>query len=260
MRLLTIYPIQSCNLKCEQCPATEGQIPVNHPWNKLNNEMLFPWMTTYFPPHKTFVELRGGEPSLYPEINELMFWLNEKGYYGLVKTNGILPIPKTPNFIRIAAWHRDIDQPPEHYDSMLILANPKQDWQAKVRYCEENNIPYKTGEYVIFHGSDKGKIYGKQPTKPVSFFKSWTLVYSNADINQCPIRRKYCVDGDLDLHPDDRGAKVWKMSPPRFRGKPCPMCPNVTGQELWITPELRAFLQKRERDTNMAKYRKTVQT
>jgi len=254
-RLLTIYPIQSCNLRCVQCPATEGQIPINHPWNKLNFEMLKPWMIEYFPAHKTVVEVRGGEPSLAWWLEKWLAWMESVGYNGLIKTNGIVHIPKTKGFIRICAWHRDISfvPDPNNYDWILILQNPQQDWLAKVKYCEENGIPYKLGEYQIFHGKDKGKIYGKLQGKPVSFFKSWTLVYSNGDINQCTMCKKYNVEGDLDLHPDDRGAKVWKMSPPKFR-KPCPLCSNVVGQELWIDRDWRRYLKNREREVEMQIY------
>jgi hypothetical protein len=256
--LLTIYPVQSCNLRCPQCPASIGQVPVDHPWNKLNNAMLFPWLKEYFPYYKTFIELRGGEPSLYSEIVELMKWLGTEGYHGSVKTNGILPIPKTDGFVRLAAWHRDVAYPPKYYDVILILANPNQDWQAKVRYCQENNIPYRLGNYEIYHGPDKGKIYSytdglqdlKLPTNSesvsnsVSFFSTWTLVFSNADINSCMNYLKYEVLGDDKLHPDDKGAKVWKMSPPHFKA-PCGHCSNVVAQELGIHREWRDFLKSR---------------
>ena len=150
MHLLTIYPIQSCNLKCEQCPSKPWLLPVNDTGNKLNNEMLFKWLDKFCPPRKWFIEIRGGEPSLYPEIDGLVYGLNERRYYGLIKTNGILPIPKTEKFRRIAAWHLDINNPPKNYDSLLILKNPKDNWREKIKYCVDNNIPYGHATFHYF--------------------------------------------------------------------------------------------------------------
>jgi hypothetical protein len=233
MHLLTIYPIQSCNLSCEQCPSKPWLLPVDDERNKLTNKMLFRWLDKFCPPHKWFIELRGGEPSLYPEINELVAGLNQRGYYGLIKTNGILPIPKSDNFRRIAAWHLGIDNPPKHYDSLLILSNPEDKWREKIQYCIDNNIPYKQGTFCYFWGERKGQEVEPVPIRPVHFFQTWTMVFSNATMSYCAERKKI-------------GHSIEKMQKP-LMVIPCSTCTNVVGQEIWLTGELKRILKQRER-------------
>jgi hypothetical protein len=90
------------------------------------------------------IELTGGEPALYPGLDELLGWLQAKGFRGLVKTNGTLPIRSVPSFRRIAAFH-DIASPPSFYDEILIIARLP-DFEAKVEWCLANGAEYKAIE------------------------------------------------------------------------------------------------------------------
>ena len=88
--LLTIYPIQSCNLKCPECPMKKWTYPVKDELNKLNNNILIPWVKKWTNPDDWMIEISGGEPGMYPEIEELVTELSDLGYHGLIKTNGTL--------------------------------------------------------------------------------------------------------------------------------------------------------------------------
>ncbi len=99
MNLLTLNPISSCNLSCEHCPNKEWTYPIDdNEHNRLNNEIIFNWMAKYTNPYEWFLEISGGEPGLYPGISELVQELSRLGYYGIIRTNGTLPIPKTERF------------------------------------------------------------------------------------------------------------------------------------------------------------------
>lgn len=58
------------------------------------NSMILKWMDKYLNPYEWFLEISGGEPGLYKGINELISTLNSMGYYGIIRTNGTLPIYK----------------------------------------------------------------------------------------------------------------------------------------------------------------------
>jgi hypothetical protein len=101
-------------------------------------------MEKYVRPGEWLVELTGGEPSMYPEIKELMRWLNEKNYRVLVKTNGSGDLEHLPNTTIVAAYHR-LEEPPKNYDIYLIV--DKIDREEKEAYCKANGIPYKVIGY-----------------------------------------------------------------------------------------------------------------
>ena len=110
----------------------------------MDNKTLLPWMEKYVLPGKWLVELTGGEPSLYPEIRELMRWLDGHGYRVLVKTNGSGDLEHLPNTTIVAAYHR-LEQPPQNYDVYLIVDKLQRD--EKEQYCKDHNIPYKVIGY-----------------------------------------------------------------------------------------------------------------
>ncbi len=233
MYLLTIYPIQSCNLRCEQCPMKKWLYPVDKPgYNDLTNERIFHWLDTYCPPYQWLIEISGGEPGLYPGIDGLVKGLNERGYSGLIKTNGMKPIPPTNNFRRIAAWHKQCgkDGPPDYFDEILILRNPEDCWEDKKQYCIDHHMKYTEVGYRYFQDND-GKV--QKPLEGDSsllsgFITHWTVVYSSGQITGC-----YHNSGIKD-------NKIQTMHRPYIK-RPCKTCVNVKGFELFYTEE-----QKRE--------------
>ena len=110
----------------------------------LDNATLLPYLQKYVQPSLWVIELTGGEPSLYPEIDELLHWLSENGYRTLVKTNGSGDMPHLPNVKLVAAFHR-LEQPPKNFDEYLIVDRIQR--EEKEAYCKANGIPYKVIGY-----------------------------------------------------------------------------------------------------------------
>jgi organic radical activating enzyme len=110
----------------------------------LDNATLLPYLKKYVQPSMWAVELTGGEPSLYPEIDELLHWLSDNGYRTLVKTNGSGDLPHLPNVKLVAAFHR-LEEPPKNFDEYLIVDKIQR--EEKEAYCKEHGIPYKVIGY-----------------------------------------------------------------------------------------------------------------
>lgn len=106
----------------------------------LDNATLIPWIADNVIARRWVVELTGGEPSLYPEIDELLHWLSDNGYRTLVKTNGSGNMSHLPNVKLVAAFHR-LEQPPKNFDEILIVDKIQR--EEKEVYCKEHGITYK---------------------------------------------------------------------------------------------------------------------
>jgi organic radical activating enzyme len=203
----------------------------------LNNEVLFNWLDKYCPPQEWLIEVSGGEPGLYPDIEDLIHGLNERGYYGLIRTNGILPIPKAKNFHRVAGWHKteESNQKPEYFDSILITKNPDDDWNEKVNYCLENEIPYKLVQYKHFGVStderEQELSEAQSETKPLELVKNWTVIYSSG-------RQAFCFQ---KLGEDE--DTIQNMVPPLLMDMTtdvCLYCDSVVSFEMCLPDELKA--------------------
>lgn len=110
----------------------------------LTNKRLIPWLQRYAKPSEWVIELTGGEPALYPGIDELCEWLSEHGYCVLVKTNGLLPIRKFRGIKRVAAFHQ-LENPPKYFDEILIVDKIQR--LEKEAVCRQNGWPYKVIGY-----------------------------------------------------------------------------------------------------------------
>lgn len=110
----------------------------------LDNATLVPWIADNVMAKRWVIELTGGEPSLYPEIDELLHWLSDNGYRTLVKTNGSGNLPHLPNVKLVAAFHR-LEEPPKNFDEYLIVDKIQR--EEKEAYCKEHGIPYKVIGY-----------------------------------------------------------------------------------------------------------------
>lgn len=144
MNLLQIALTAKCNLHCAECPMSEFLNKQDNDW-EITNVRLIPFLYKYVDPKKWFIELTGGEPAMYPELPELLKWLTVHQYRGLIKTNGLLPIPKGGHFPRISAWHGDSvnEMFPKYYDQILLIYGI-QDYQKKAEYCAKHKIPFQT--------------------------------------------------------------------------------------------------------------------
>lgn len=235
MKLLTISLTNSCNRRCYYCPVKRWLVPLEGAREKninvITNAALLKWLDAYIPPDEWIIELTGGEPGLYPEIQTLIPALAARGYRGVIKTNGTLPIPKRENFQLITAWHEGVEQIPEYYDQIAIIKNPNDDWERKVRHCEEKGIPYQT---VLF---DR-KFEGKQFDNTVCSVNKTTAtlhVNSSGKITGCSAK------------PPEKGHDIFNMWPPiPFSGltAACPRCKNVNDVEKFLLPDLKDLLER----------------
>ncbi len=143
MKALIITITQSCNYDCVYCTMRGFVYPAHVKSSTVTNAALIKWLKEYINPDEWHIKITGGEPGLYKGIDTLPLELSELGYKGIIETNGGMFIPKSDNFVRVGAWHKD--KPiPEYYDVILITKNPDDDWRGKVDYCKSNNIPYKS--------------------------------------------------------------------------------------------------------------------
>jgi len=238
MNLLTLNPISSCNLSCKHCPNKEWTYPVDDEHNRLNNAIIFKWLNKYCNPYEWFLEISGGEPGMYKEISDLILRLNSMGYYGIVRTNGTLPIPKADNFIRLAGWHKptSLFNPPKFCDVMLITKNPDDCWEEKAKYCKDNNIPYKCIEYKRFGEPQFADDPSRYETKVNTFFSHWTIVGSSGAQGYC-----YAMWGT-------EKDNIFNMAPPLMRDMihDCPKCVGTLGLLDFMDNALRQKLIARK--------------
>ena len=110
----------------------------------LHGEDLINWITHYLVPNdKWVIEISGGEPTVHPHLEYVLKELHDHNYFTVVKTNGSKDITKYDTQIIVGAWHKDKPFPKTH-DCVLIIRNPEDNWEEKVKYCENNHIVYKT--------------------------------------------------------------------------------------------------------------------
>lgn len=192
MNLLQIALTTKCNLHCKECPMYSFVNAGDANW-ELNNVRLIPFLYKYVDPKNWFIELTGGEPGLYNGLNELVSWLTNHQYRGLIKTNGLLPLPKSGHFPRIAAWHGNSvsDMCPEYYDQILLIYGI-QDYQNKAEYCDTHKMPFKT----IGLDKDSGIDRTEHALKRIAF------INAVGQVLECPAvrpRPKYGQYGDLTM-------------------------------------------------------------
>jgi len=142
MNLLQISLTNKCNKACSYCPIEKWRNKEEYP-NLLTNERLIPLLEQLDPKEWT-IELTGGEPALYPELDQLLEWLEARKFKGVIKTNGSLPIRKVPHFKIVAAFH-DLNDPPECYDEILIISNTL-NFKEKIARCLQEGVIYRVIE------------------------------------------------------------------------------------------------------------------
>jgi len=225
MNLLNISIIMSCNKSCSYCPVSRWLTPVDSETYKkpqsvgsidygnncITNDVLLKWMDKYIDPNEFIVEITGGEPALYHEIEGLIAALNTRSYYGVIKTNGTIPLPKSEKLQRIVSWHEWQDKCPTDYDQILIIRNPREDWRAKVNYCENHNIPCKTSLF------DDYRMTGKPSNR--------SLGKNTAFLNLAHVNNQGQVLGCPKKDPDPRKT-IFNDTPPEIMPlrQICPNC------------------------------------
>jgi MoaA/NifB/PqqE/SkfB family radical SAM enzyme len=85
-RIIQIHPTLNCNLCCQHCYSSSA------PWKKggLEVKALVQLLEQATPLGYNVVSLSGGEPFLYPEMEQLVTQSKSLGYYNSVTTNATL--------------------------------------------------------------------------------------------------------------------------------------------------------------------------
>ncbi|MCL2174975.1 MAG: hypothetical protein FWB73_02910 [Treponema sp.] len=194
MKLLSLNVYQSCNYKCVDCPMApwiyekDAVDQDGKPFNSINNDILLVWIDKYLNPQEWLIEITGGEPGLYPEIEELMFALSERQYRGIVRTNGSLPLPRTSNIKRVTAWHKQMTEIPKQYDYIVILTNPEDDWERKRDFCIDNKIPHVVLPYQKYYYTkhdDEPAAPVEKVLSPEQLITHMTTVWSSGSMGGC---------------------------------------------------------------------------
>jgi hypothetical protein len=196
----------------------------------ITNETLLGWLDAYMEPDKWIIEITGGEPGLYPEINKLVEELNNRGYAGMVKTNGSLPIHKTENIKLISAWHKGRAFP-LYYDEIVILKNPEDDWKAKEQYCKENGISYHT---VLFDTANMRN--GKRVD--MLLCEHHKIIYT-CHINSSGQITKCAKD------PVNPAYTIFNMTPPQTMNVlySCPKCKGMYDVEMFLGEDIKTKIK-----------------
>jgi hypothetical protein len=196
-------------------------------FNSITNKDLLAWMDKYCPSDEWLLDLTGGEPGLYPEIQTLIPELSGRGYRGIVRTNGTLPIPKDENFIRAAAWHQGVKEIPPYRDVVILFeGNPDDDYEGKKKYCEDNGVPYQTKVWVNF--SNPNRRATKQYVQYHNKMAYVLRVLSMGQITSCH-----------GAHPlPGWNIKDLSRAPMPFRCQlHCPKCSNIFDVERFMPEE-----------------------
>lgn len=247
MNVMYIHIVQSCNQRCDYCPMKKWLYPVDfqvpmgrtsnfhdpalpgeetYPINRITNNVLLAWLDKHIKPDEWVLEITGGEPGMYKGIDTLIPELCTRGYRGLIKTNGSLPIPKSDNFKRVAAWHKGIDAIPPYYDEILILKNIDDCYQDKVVYCREHNIPYKL---LPMNRAQDGAPQLMGP-KPLHFLHSAVLMSMGQVLG--------CVAGEATT-----AKNIFDDAPPvlqaLWQSEQCRHCAKLAPTEVFLDAELQ---------------------
>jgi len=191
------------------------------PINLIDNESLLKWLDKFCPPKEWIICLTGGEPGLYKEIDALVPALNKRGYFGVIQTNGSLPIPKSKNFRLCTAWHEGVSEMPPYYDEIIILKNLKDNWQEKEKYCISKRIPYKI---LPFNRQFEGIPPGSN--NKINKFKGVTTILSMGQVMGCP--------QEIPI----KGQDIFALSEPpvvSLQQDKCRYCGTMKGVEIFLS-------------------------
>lgn len=117
----------ACNLRCSMCGQWSKEGYVRSAKENLKQEMeLEDWkrLTDELISHRiSSIILRGGEPFLFPGIVELLEYINSKGIFISIDTNGTMLKEYAADIVRIRNIHLtiSIDGPAEIHDKVRGL-------------------------------------------------------------------------------------------------------------------------------------------
>ena len=109
----------ACNLRCKMCGHWSDEGYMHDMKERLRQEMtLEVWkrLVDELAEHSVqWILLRGGEPFLFPEIIDLLDYINSRGMFLSIDTNGTMLEKFAPDIVRIGNMHLTISvDGPEH--------------------------------------------------------------------------------------------------------------------------------------------------
>lgn len=151
-----IEPLTICNMNCSYCYARRrykwGQI-----WDKKKTDLVIKSM----PNQVCRVDIKGGEPTLFPWIEYLVSHLLDQGHYVCVTSNGIKAARLkrfflNPRFTLNLTWHNvDISQLilDLRFAGLTISISTRGDYINNAKWCTRHDIEF---DYVYID-DDKPK-------------------------------------------------------------------------------------------------------
>lgn len=209
-KLLFISLTNKCNRECSYCPIKQYKNNAKYPDNMpLGDLAMF-----IYKAKPDYIELTGGEPTLYSHYNELCDFLDDNGFKYLTKSNGDF---KGRN--QISAWHTDF---PKYYDQILIIKDTE-DWDIKIEHCQEFKIPFK----VI--GKDNNLYQGKD----TNILNIPSQKYETMFI--CPDGRiKRCHEIEILGYSEEKRYTI--KDEPNWENA-CPWCKSVSDYMIFLKGE-----------------------
>ncbi|MBN1580195.1 MAG: radical SAM protein [Anaerolineae bacterium] len=117
-----------CNLRCQMCGQWSHEGYMHDRKERLEQEMaLADWkrlVDELAAHHVPSLLLRGGEPFLFPGIVELLEYINSKGIFIAIDTNGTMLERYAADILRIGKIHLtvSVDGPPDIHDQVRGVA------------------------------------------------------------------------------------------------------------------------------------------
>ena len=229
MNICTLFVTNYCQLRCSYCPI--GPWRSDDPGVHIDYTQLLKYMGRYLPPDQWCLEVTGGEPSTTQGFGDFLYELGKRGYRGIIRSNGMVRFTNYSKLKMLSCWHTPIELPPRVFDEIYILKNPGDDWESKVAWCQNNNIPYSLHVFNAEHDISlpEERRVKSTPVPEPHFFVYYLHIGPAGYLSKC------CAD---ESYP---GYSIQKMSPPVLHDTrhSCRNCLFLSGTYLSLDGDLR---------------------
>lgn len=155
-QIISFTITNSCNLRCKMCGqwSEEGYINTGvkdagaqmklNDWKRLVDEI-----STY---KIRFILVRGGEPFLFPGIIELLEYINSKGIFISIDTNGTMLEKYAADLVRIGKMHItfSVDGPEEIHDGVRGIKGSFQKTKENITLLNKLDTEHKISKSACF--------------------------------------------------------------------------------------------------------------